>query len=1011
MQRNWDEYHQAEKPALELLDKLGYQVYDQMANNYVGLPSRDSEYEVVLKEELRAALQRINDWDINENNLNKAINKIRPARLKANNLMEANEITYNRLVNYISLPQDLGEGKKNQTIKYIDYENPENNSFIAINQFRVKGRETIKPDIVLFVNGIPLAVIECKNETTCNEPEEEAITQLSRYQNIRDGIEEGAEQLFYPNQILVAAWGNSASSATVRAPARVYKGWKDPYPYTREDIAELLDKKEPTAQDILLFSLFKKDRFLDIMRNFIVFEKQGNKMAKMSCRYQQYRAVIKAIERITEAESLDDRHGTVWHTQGSGKSLTMLFLALKLKRLKEIGNPTIVIITDRVDLDEQISGTFKRCGFPNPIMAQSVSHLKELLSSEAGRTITAVIHKFQEYEKEKYPVLSEDKDIYVMADEAHRTQFKDLAANMRRALPNACYLGFTGTPIDKETRSTIRTFGDYIDTYTIEESVADGATLPIKYESRLAELHVENRTLDDIFEQTFNNYDDEVKKKIKEKYATERDIAEATRRINNIAMDIIKHYEEKITPFKAQIVTVSKMAAARYGEALQKLNGPESAVITSVDNNDEPLIKKHSIPDQEKPAVIERFKDPKSSLKIIVVCDMLITGFDAPVEQVMYLDKPLKEHNLLQAIARVNRPFPEKNYGLVVDYYGAFDDLKKALAIFSHEDIKNTVTPIEDEKPKLEANYREVMRLFDGVNMDNIEECVKLFEPEEKRAKFKQAFKDFARSMDIIMPDPIADPYRSDLKTLSRIYRLVRNRYRDNNIDLKGVGEKVKKLIDEHIRSTEIKKLHEAVSILDEKKFDEVLEEIEDEEAKAIEMEHAIKKEISVQIDKNPVFYQSLSERLEEIIKKRKDRQLSLLEELDELDDIIFEMRNMQSKAQKMGFDEREYALYEMLLNERELEPAGDQVSESSGTYTTEADGPAVNQKIKKLTKELMGDIREYTKIDLWREKTEVLQKMRKNIKVKLIKYEEFRSKYQSLTNSVMKLARKIFIF
>jgi len=1019
MSRDWNEYNQSEKPALDLLEKLGYKVYDQTMPDVEDLPKRDSEHEVILKGELKAALIRLNPW-INDNNISKAINEINPAKLRAYNLMEANQLIHNALINNISLKQDLGQGNKNQTVRYIDFDNPENNSFIAINQFRVKGRETIKPDITIFVNGLPLAVIECKNETTCNEPEEEAITQLRRYQNIRDGLEEGAEELFYPNELLVAAWGESASASTVRAPAQEFKPWKDPYPYTREDIARILDKDEPTGQDILLFSLFKKKRFLDIILNFIVFEAKGNSMVKMACRYQQYRAVIKAIERIKDAKSLDDRHGTVWHTQGSGKSLTMLFLALKLRRLEDIGNPTIVIVTDRVDLDEQISGTFKACGFPNPVRADSVRELKELLSSKADRTIMTTIHKFQEYEADKYPVLSEDKDIYVMADEAHRTQFKDLATNMRRAIPNACYLGFTGTPIDKETRSTLRTFGDYIDTYTIEESVDDGATLPIKYESRMVNLHVEGKTLDEYFEQEFSDKSDEEKKKIKEKYAREQDIAEATSRIKNISLDIINHYREKIAPdydnpntisFKAQIVTVSRLAAVRYKEAIDELNGPESAVLVSGDNNDVGIIKKHSVDKDKKSNIVERFKNPKSSLKFIIVCDMLLTGFDAPIEQVMYLDKPLKEHNLLQAIARVNRPFPEKNYGLIVDYYGVFDDLKSALAIFNDSDVENTVTPIQDEKPRLEANYREVMRYFKNVDMDDLEACIKLFEDEEDRAKFKQSFKEFARNMDIIMPDPIADPYRNDFRRLSKIYKAVRNRYRDDNIDIKGVGEKVKKLIDDHVRSEgDIVQLHDPVSIMDEKEFEETIDSLKSDEAKASEKEHAIKKEISIKMDENPVLYKKLSERLEEIIERRKEKQMSFSELIEEYDDMIHTMRNIKTKAEKLGFDKKEYALYELLLDERELN-AGDMVGEDTSGAIYGDSEPGVNEKVKRLTKEIVQDIADYTKIDLWREKSEVIKEMRKAIKVHLLEYEEFKKKYKIITNKIMKLADKIFIF
>jgi len=1008
MATNWGEYKLSEKPALDLLEKLGYQIYDQYKDKDITLPIRESEHQVILIEELKKAVKRINPW-INENNLNKAVNEVNPARFKANNLITANELIYQKLINHISLKQDLGKGKKNQTVKFIDFENPENNSFIAINQLRIKGRETIKPDIIIFLNGLPLVVIECKNETTCREPEDDAIDQLRRYQNIRGQIEEGAEELFYPNQMIIAAWGSSATSATVRAPEREFKPWKDLYPYTEQDITDLLDRRLK-GQDILLFSLLKKDRFLDIIQNFIVFEDKGNSKVKMACRYQQYRAVQKAIKRIESAERLEDRNGTIWHTQGSGKSLTMLFLALKLRRLKSIGNPTILIVTDRVDLDKQISGTFNKCGFPNPKRAKSVSDLKELLSSKAGRTIMTTIHKFQEYDDKKYPVLSKKKDIFVMADEAHRTQFKDLASNMRRALPNACYIGFTGTPIDKESKSTLRTFGDYIDTYTIEQSVADKATLPIKYESRLADLHVEGQTLDEIFDQTFHNYTDEEKKQIKIKFATENDIAEAKYRIKTIALDIVKHYKEKIYPFKAQIVAVSRLAAVRYKEAIDEIDGPETAVIYSSGHNDDGLLKKYAIDKDQKSNIVERFKDPADSLKIIIVCDMLLTGFDAPFEQVMYLDKSLKEHNLLQAIARVNRVFDEKNYGLVVDYFGIFDNLKEALAIFNPKDIQSSVTPIIDEKPRLEANFRAVMLFFDGIDMDDFEACIEIFEDEDRREKFKNSFKAFSKSMDIIMPDPIADDYRGDFKKLSKIYTAVHNRYRDDSLNLKGVGAKVKRMIDDYIRAEPIRILHKPVSILDEKEFNKTLDELKTDKAKASEMEHAIKDQISVKIDENPIFYETLSERLNEIIDKRKNEQINFLEQIDEMQHIINDIRSIKNKAEKLGLNQKEYAIYELLLKERETDRSkkGNKNSGSKGQSNTE---PKVNEELKELTKKIFDDLTKFTKIDLWREKGEILKNMRKTIKIHLIKHKGFKKKYENLTQKIIKLAKNIFLF
>ncbi|SJZ82615.1 type I restriction endonuclease subunit R [Selenihalanaerobacter shriftii] len=1005
MAKNWDEYHLVEKRALNLFNKLGYQVYD--ANQADEMPTRESEHEVLLLDRLRAAIKRINPW-ISDNNLNKAVNEIRPARIQATNLMDANSTIHEKLVKYIALKQDRGKGKKNQTVKFIDFDNPENNEFIALNQYKVKGKENIIPDIVIFINGIPVGVVECKNPSTCNEPEEDAINQLRRYQDIRyDNEEEGAEQLFYTNQILVATWKDSASFSTVGAPARQYRAWKDPYPYTKEDIAELIDDNV-TLQDILLFSMFKKENLLDLIQNFIVFEQEGNELVKKLARYQQFRAVNKALTNIKLAERLEDRNGTVWHTQGSGKSLSMLFLALKLKRMEELENPTLLIVTDRKDLDNQITGTFQRCGFPNPIQADSVKDLKKQIQLGAGKTIMTTVHKFQENEDKKYPVLTEDENVFVMVDEAHRTQYKDLALNMRRGLPNACYLGFTGTPIDKKQRSTRRTFGNYIDTYTIEESVADGATLPILYEGRLPEQKVEGNNLDKLFDRYFTEYTEEERKKIKQKYATARAIAEVPQRIETICLDIIEHYEEKIAPLKAQIVTVSREAAAIYKEKMDKLNGPESAVIMSGDNNDIPLIKKYNTSPSEQKDLISRFKDLDDSLRFLIVCDKLLTGFDAPVEQVMYLDKPLKEHNLLQAIARVNRRFDEKNYGLVVDYYGIFDHLQEALAIFNKADVENAVTPITAEKPNLEQSHRQVMQFFEGVDMDDLEACISLFAEEDVRLKFKQAFKAFSKSMDIVMPHPIADPYRDDLKTLGRIYKAVRNRYRDKSINIKGVGAKVKDLINEHIKTVDIKLLHEPVSILNEDKFDQIIEEKDNDKAKASEMEHAIKHTISVKMDENPVFYQSLKERLEELIEKRVQGRLNFKEEIEGLHDIIHDIREVKSKAEKLGLSEREFALYEILIKNID-EESSQEVAENKGKYKISGETSTVqgNEQIKELTQKLMIELEDMAVID-WQRKKQRLKKMRRKIKLNLAKKKKFKSKLKGLTTQIMKLAKNI---
>ncbi|MBM7556773.1 type I restriction endonuclease subunit R [Halanaerobacter jeridensis] len=613
--------------------------------------------------------------------------------------------------------------------------------------------------------------------------------------------------------------------------------------------------------------------------------------------------------------------------------------------------------------------------------------------------------------KIKYPVLNKSENIFVMVDEAHRTQYKDLAFNMRRAIPNACYLGFTGTPIEKEERSTTRTFGDYIDTYTIEESVEDGATLPIKYEGRLPELKVEGNDLDEIFERAFADYSDEEKAEIKKKYATAQAIAEAPRRIERICLDIINHWEEKIAPLKAQIVTTSRRAVAIYKEKLDELNAPQSITIFSGGNqNDPPLIKKHHTPKEKQKQLIERFKKPDDPIKFLIVCDKLLTGFDAPVEQVMYLDKPLKEHNLLQAIARVNRRFENKNYGLVVDYYGGFDNLQEALAIFNQEDVENAATPVKDEEPRLQRRYRKVMRFFEDVNLDDLEECVLAFEDEDKRMEFKEAFKAFAESMDIVMPDPIADPYRDDLKTLGKIYKAVRNRYRDQNINVKGLGGKIRKIIDNHIRVSDISLLHEPVSILDEDKFDQVIKEKDKEKAKASEMEHAIRHTVNVKMEENPAFYQSLKERLEEIIEKQKQGRFDFAEQIEAMRGIINEIRNVRTKAEKLGLNEKEFALYELLEEESQSDnQPSEEVAEDRGEYEVDGDEEfKVNKELKELAQELMNNLKEMAVVDWKKKQNKVLKPMKRMIMRKLYQYEKFRDDLDNLTTQIMKLAKNI---
>ncbi len=1005
--QDWNEIHLSEDPAIELLQAMGYSFasLEQLEQE------RGSLKEIVLVSRLEKKLKEINPW-LSDENLKKAVRAI--TNVPAASLMEANEKIYTSLVHGISLEQDIGDGqgKKGHDVYFVDFDNSDKNEFLITRQFKVSGaKENIKCDIVLFVNGIPLVIIECKSPTI-HEPIAKAIEQLFRYQELKEEFKDrGAPQLFETAQILIATCGQSAKFATVWTPFRHYLEWKTPYPATLDELNEKytakLFGKTPTPQDVLLYGLLNLSNVLDIIRNFIAFEIEGGKTIKKICRYQQFIAVNSAIKRIQKEKDSKKRGGVIWHTQGSGKSLSMLWLAVKLRRCPNLENPILLIVTDRIDLDNQIIGTFQRCGFSNPVQAKGVSGLRDLIKTGVGQTIMTTIQKFQELtEEEGYPVLSEEENIFVMVDEAHRTQYKSLAANMRKALPNACFIGFTGTPIDRKDRSTVQTFGPYIHTYTIEQAVQDGATVPIYYESRLPDVHVQGENLDVLFDRYFQDYNEKEREEIKRKYATEEIIGLASNRIEAICLDAIDHFEKFILPngFKAQVVTPSREAAVIYKETLNRLNAPPSAVLISGSNNDPQRLKKHHKTQAEEKEIIRSFKeDPADKLAIIVVCDKLLTGFDAPVEQVMYLDSPLKEHTLLQAIARVNRTADKKDYGLVIDYWGISRALQEALGVFQATDIIGALTPKTDELPRLEARHRAVMRFFDNVDKSDLEACIRILEPEDVRADFDLAFRRFSQSMDMVLPDPAALRYSVDLRWLGKVRNAARARFRDSSLDLSACGEKVKQLIEEHIRTDGIQKLLEPVSIFS-KKFDELVAALTSPEAKASEIEHAIRHEIHVRLEEDPVFYQSLRERLEAIIAERKEERISAAEELKRLQGFVNEMRNLNKVAQDLGFSESEYALYRIINAEKttQTEESGLKgllVKEPSAVYNVKG-----NEQ-KELTHSIMEALEKLAVID-WVHKDDVQREMRKQVKgILRAKGYQF-DEVETLTAKIMDLAR-----
>lgn len=977
---SWNEAGLSEDPAIELLQKLGY--------SYAGpdlLESeRDSLRDVALPRRLTGALKRLNPW-ISDDNIYKAIRAL--TNVQAASLIEANEQIYTALSYGVALEQDLGEGRKSHQVRFIDFERHDNNDFLVTRQFKVKGaKKHIIPDLVCFVNGIPLVTIECKSPTLGDGWKHEALDQLDRYQELSDKYHElGAPGLFHTMQLHIATCGQDAVYGTVGTPARFYVRWKNAYPLSEAQLVTLTNKAKPTAQDVTVAGLLTPENLLDVVRNFVVFERDAGtgRVIKKVPRYQQFGAVNKAISRAAAGTSPEQRGGVVWATQGSGKSLTMLWLALKLRRDPKHENPTLVIVTDRRDLDEQIERTFRACGFPNPERAESVRDLRTLLTGPSGRTVMTTVQKFQEIggvakdgkrvNKPKHPVLSEAANTFVLTDEAHRTQYGSLAANLRQALPNAVFFGFTGTPIDKNDRSTLETFGSYIDQYTIEQAVADEATVPIFYESRLPNLHILGQTLDKVFDRVFADRKDEERRAIKKKYATEQSIAEAPKRIEAICLDLIEHYAQYIAPngFKAQIVTVSRRAAVTYKETLDRLHGPQSVVVMSASNKDDAALVAHHVPSDERKQLIKRFLRKDDPLKVLIVCDMLLTGFDAPIEQVMYLDSPLKEHTLLQAIARVNRTADNKGYGLVIDYCGVSQALQEALAIFSPSDVKGALQPKHDEIPRLQARHAAAMRFFQSVRKrDDLSECVAALEPEDVRAAFQTAFRRFSQSMDMLLPAASALEYSDDLAWLGKIRDGAKSTYHDDKLDISDCGDKVRKLIDEAVVADGVEILVKEVSIFSGD-FDKKLDALKSTRAKASEIEHAVRHEINVKLEEDPAYFQTLRERLERILNDYKTRRISEAEQLSLLQSLVDDVRGHGKAAEAADMSERGFAIYGMLKGAAML-----LVADKRAKYG--------DDEIRRVSAAIEAAVQPSIRIVDWANKSDVQREIRRQIKRQL---------------------------
>ena len=986
------EFCQAEEPAVELLGRLGW----------IHVPSdvlageRFGEQDVLLKERLTMALLRINDW-MTSDQAEQVIFDLENIDATG---MARNRIVHEYLTYGMPLDKDGPGGQRTRIVRFFDFEHPTagHNEFIVTTQFRVRRDATrgIRPDLVLFVNGIPLVVMEAKAPNLLWR--QEAIHQLQRYQEARTKWRgAGAPRLFYYNLLCVGHSGAGAVFGTLGAPENAYVGWKSVLPYSEDEVRERLGE-EPVGQAQLIVGLLAPATLLDILRDYLVFEPEGGRVVKKVPRYQQYRAVNRALDRILHGRRPKERGGVVWHTQGSGKSLTMLWLATKLRREPRLPQPTIVVVTDRRQLDRQITGTFERCGFPAPEQAKSGRHLRSILTAGAGRTIMTTIQKFEDAVAEPgtgRDELDASDQVVVMVDEAHRTQYGILGARLSRALPNAVLIGFTGTPIDKGFRhSTMQRFGSLIDSYTIPQSVEDGATVPILYEARLPDLSIEGPDkLDKLFDALFGHEPDEVQARIRRRYANKETVAEAERRIEMIALDIAEHFTEKVRPsgFKAQVVAPSRKAALRYAKHLRNF-GLSAYPIIHISARDGAEFAEARGLDQSQ--IEGAFKDPAGDPEILVVVDMLLTGFDAPVEQVLYLDRSLKEHALLQAIARVNRRFShvkdgvptEKSYGLVVDYHGVSRHLEKALSSFEWPDVQDSMEELDgDPAPVIEAALTWAEAHFKGLDLDDHWQCVLVFAPDPTAegefkgdlfAGFDADYRHCSRLMDRFLPDPRALEYLDRFTRLTKIRSYVRAQYlqEDADADWTAIGAKVKNLIDQRI-DAEVRLLMKPVSVLD-RDFDEKIATLPHDQARASVMEHAIRAQISERLEENPVFFEKLSAQLAKIIEDLRRQVIDAAEAARRLAKLQHILMSEADIAAEYGFTAVSFGIYELLIDTSEESEPPEPALEEPFLYHFEPD-----EATKGAALSLESVLDHHRSVIDWQSNLEVRREMRRDIK------------------------------
>ncbi len=924
-ENSYDERYISQIPAIEVLQKLGYQYLSSEEAERV----RGNLYNVLLRDVLEEKLRLFNFYEykgkvykFSDSNIQQAIRDLDEPL--TNGVIKTNESIYETLMKGRTYSEFLPDGsKKSFTIQFIDWNNIKNNVFHVVEEFdveRMDGRGTVRPDIVLFINGIPFVVIECKKASISME---QGISQMIRNQG-----KDYAPQLFKFIQIVMSTNKNETKYATCNTPKKFWSVWKEE---KKEWLESWLDKaiegRLPTMQDKNIVSLFHPERLLEFMKFFILFDKDVKKVA----RYQQYFAIKEIIKTIQEKDENRNRQsGVIWHTQGSGKSLTMVMLTKYILSEFFEYNPKVVVVTDRIELDKQIHKTFRHTRL-KAMRATTGSHLVELINDSNTDIVTSLVHKFDTASTKQTSV--ESRDIFILVDESHRTQYGELHIKMKKVFPNACYLGFTGTPLMKKEKSTMIKFGKLIHTYTIADGVRDKAIVPLLYEGKMVDQSVNQRAIDNRLKMITRNLNEKQKEEVKKKWSQFERIASSNQRISMIAFDINEHffknYKTQGSNFKAMLATNSKIEAIRYLESFDELNDLNCAVIISppdqreghevVDGESKDkiqcfwkrMMERYGTPEEYEDAIKDEFING-DEIDLLIVVDKLLTGFDAPRATVFYVDKPMKEHTLLQAIARVNRLYEGKDYGFIVDYRGLLDKLDQAMQMYSGaglenfdpKDLEGAIYDVISVIGSLRQYHSDLLQIFTFIkNKQDVEEYEVWLEDEERREGFYGVLSNFGKNLGITLesekvynalPPEELQKYKKDLKFFQELRKSVKLRYSDT-IDHKEYEAKMQKLMDNYISAEEIIRITNPVDILNEKAFEEELERLDSKRAKADAIRTRLTKSVSAKWDENPAFYKKFSERIQEAIQEYKDKRISEAEYLNKMKNIMKDYRKGES--------------------------------------------------------------------------------------------------------------------